>query len=264
LRPWSESKTENGNERFGVNKLCKALVVNLEGRVAVVTGASSGIGAAVAHNLSRSGVRLVLTARRADRLIDLSHELPGEVEVLAADIAAIETPQRLLACACARFGEVDIVVNNAGMLAMGSVDNVDIDALSRMIRVNFEAVVRMCYTFAPGFKAKRSGSIINVSSVAAFGARPTMGVYAGLKAAIETFSTSLRVELGVHGVKVGCIAPGSTDTGMLSDLRSNIGVPADAPSAEPDDIAAAVRFMLDQPDRTNIAGLRVYSAREAN
>lgn len=238
--------------------------LNLKGRVAVVTGASSGIGAAIARELSASGVKLVLTARRADKLADVSRQLPGEVEIVAADISSPETPPLLLRRSRERFGNVDIVINNAGVLAMGSVDEVDMEALSLMIRVNFEAVVRTCYTFAAGFKTQKSGSIVNVSSVAAFGARPTMGVYAGLKAAIETFSNSLRIELGPHGIKVGCIAPGSTQTDMLNDLRTNIGVSADAPSAAAEDVAAAVRFMLEQPDRTNIAGLRVYSAREAN
>jgi serine 3-dehydrogenase (NADP+) len=238
--------------------------VNLQGRIAVVTGASSGIGRAIAKDLSASGVKLVLTARKADKLVDLTRELSGEAQIVAADIAAASTPQRLLDCAREAFGGVDMIVNNAGLLAMGPVGEVDIDALSYMTRVNFEAVVRMCYTFAPEFKAKRSGSIINVSSIAAFGARPTMGVYAGVKAGIETFTNSLRIELGAHGVKVGCIAPGSTQTDMLNDLRSNIGVPTDSPSAGAEDVAVAVRFMLEQPDRTNIAGLRVYSAREAN
>jgi serine 3-dehydrogenase len=238
--------------------------LSLKNRIAVVTGASSGIGAAIARELSASGVKLVLTARRADKLIDLSRELPGEVETVAADIAASETPRRLLERARERFGGINIVVNNAGVLAMGPVDDVDLDAISRMIRINFEAVVRTCYTFAQDFKIQRSGSIINVSSVAAFGTRPTMGVYAGLKAAVETFSNSLRIELGAHGVKVGCIAPGSTQTGMLLDLRSSIGISPDAPPAKAEDVAAAVRFMLEQPDRTNIAGLRIYSACEGN
>jgi serine 3-dehydrogenase (NADP+) len=237
--------------------------LSLKNRIAVVTGASSGIGAAIARELSASGVKLVLTARRADKLIDLSRELPGEVETVAADIAASETPRRLLERARERFGGINIVVNNAGVLAMGPVDDVDLDAISRMIRINFEAVVRRD-TFAQDFKIQRSGSIINVSSVAAFGTRPTMGVYAGLKAAVETFSNSLRIELGAHGVKVGCIAPGSTQTGMLLDLRSSIGISPDAPPAKAEDVAAAVRFMLEQPDRTNIAGLRIYSACEGN
>ena len=238
--------------------------LGLQNRIAVVTGASSGIGAAIARELSASGVMLVLTARRADKLFDLSRELPGEVETVAADIAASETPRRLLERARKRFGGIDIVVNNAGGLAMGPVDDVDLEALSGMIRINFEAVVRICYTVGRDFKAQRSGSIINVSSVAAFGTRPTMGIYAGLKAAVETFSNSLLIELGAHDVKVGCIAPGSTQTGILLDLRCSIGISPDAPSADAEDVAAAVRFMLEQPDRTIIAGLRIYSVGEGN
>jgi serine 3-dehydrogenase len=122
--------------------------LGLQNRIAVVTGASSGIGAAIARELSVSGVKLVLTARRADKLFDLSRELPGEVETVAADIAASETPRRLLERARKRFGGIDIVVNNAGGLAMGPVDDVDLEALSGMIRINFEAVVRTCTLLA--------------------------------------------------------------------------------------------------------------------
>jgi len=238
--------------------------MSILGKVAVVTGASTGIGAAIARELSSSGMKLVLTARNHERLNDVSRTLTEEAEVVAAQIEDSKTASLLLDRACARFGRVDALVNNAGMLAMGAVDDIDLDEISGMIRTNFESVVRCSYVFARKFKAQRSGTILNVSSVAAFGARPTMGVYAGLKAAIETFSNSLRIELGPHGVKVGSIAPGSTSTEMLVELRAHIGVANDAPAAVPEDVARAVRFMLDQPPGANVAGVRIYSACEGN
>ena len=238
--------------------------MNILGKVAVVTGASTGIGAAIARELSRSGMKLVLTARSVERLDDVLRSLTEEAEVVSGSIGDPKTASQLLDRATARFGQVDVLINNAGMLAMGSVDDIDLDDVSEMIRTNLESVVRCSYVFARKFKAQRHGTILNVSSVAAFGARPTMGVYAGTKAAIETFSNSLRVELGPHGVKVGCIAPGSTSTDMLLELRGHLGMPNDAPAAAPEDIARAVRFMLEQPLGVNIAGVRIYSAGEPN
>ena len=234
----------------------------MKGKVAVVTGGSSGIGAAIARELSDAGMRLVLSGRNRERLDLTAGSLSGEAVAVAAPIEAADTAALLLDRAFERFGRADILVNNAGILAMGAVEDVDLDSVSTMIRVNYEALVRCSYVFARKFKEQGSGAIVNVSSVAAFGARPTMGVYAGLKAAIETFSNALRIELGPAGVKVGSIAPGSTSTGMLMDMRAHVGVSNDAPSAAPEDIARAVRFMLDQPAGANIAGLRIYSALE--
>ena len=231
----------------------------LQDRTVVITGASSGIGEAIARELSGGGARLVLTARRGDVLEGLARDLPGDCAVLAADVADPRTPERLLDLAMSRFGRVDALVNNAGALAMGGVDEVDVEAVVQMIRINFEAVVRLSYAFARPFKAQKSGHIINISSGAAFSEPRGMGGYAGTKAAVETFTGSMRVELGVHGVKVGAIAPGETATPMLAILHGERG-PTKTPPAQPVDIAMAVRFMLEQPERANIAGLQLYAA----
>lgn len=237
--------------------------MQIRNKVAVVTGASSGIGAAIAKELSSAGVKLLLTARRGKHLSALAGDIGGDVEIHAADIADPATPSQLLDLAREKFGGVDILINNAGVLEMGPLDDVDIDRLTWTIRVNFESVVRSSCVFGRAFKAKGSGAIINVSSIAAFMTTPGTGVYSGAKAAVESFSSSLRLELASHGVRVGCIAPGSTQTEMLDDLRLKIGVPAEAPSMRPEDIAAAVRFMLEQPEGANIAGLKIYAATEA-
>jgi NADP-dependent 3-hydroxy acid dehydrogenase YdfG len=116
--------------------------VQIEGCVAVVTGASSGIGAAIARELSKAGAKLVLTARRADKLVALSRELAGESETLAADVADPDTPRQLLGLAQTRWGRIDILINNSGVLASGEIEDSDVEQLTRTIRVNFEAVVR--------------------------------------------------------------------------------------------------------------------------
>lgn len=238
---------------------------DLDGKVAVVTGASSGIGEAIARELSRAGVRLVITARREDRLLALAASLDTECAVLAASIEAPDTAQRLLDLAVQRYGRADILINNAGVFVSGTVDTIDLDAVDRMIQVNLQAVIRLSYVFARPFKAQGSGSIINVSSIAAYLSSSSVGAYSGVKHALEIFTAALRVELGKSGVRVGSIAPGTTETEIFDHLRvQGEAVRADqTPPLRPADIATAVRFMLEQPERGNVARLLLTSAQES-
>jgi serine 3-dehydrogenase len=231
--------------------------VELNGKTVVVTGASAGIGEAIAVELSGAGCNMVLTGRRQERLDALAAKLAGPSAVLAADVADPQTPERLLALAVERFGRADAVINNAGVLARGTVDSIDLNAVSYMIRVNFEAVVRSSYVFARAFKAQGSGAIINVSSIGAYLATSRAGAYGGLKHALEVFTASLRIELAGAGVKVGTVAPGSTETEMFANMTAGMAEPPAALQSA--DIAAAVRFMLEQPDRANIARLAMFS-----
>lgn len=238
--------------------------MNLSGKVAVVTGSSAGIGAAVARNLSEAGAKLVLTARREDRLKDMQASLPTESAILATDIGAPDTADKLLALATERFGRADILVNNAGILSTNPIDLVDIELMAKMIQVNFEAVMRLSYTFGRAFKAQGEGAIINVSSIGGSLTVPTWGVYCAVKAAVETFSQSLRIELGPAGVKVGIIAPGSTKTEIFEVQKAHGENPVEQDIAylEADDIARAVRFMLEQPARANVSRLHLYASGE--
>jgi NADP-dependent 3-hydroxy acid dehydrogenase YdfG len=238
--------------------------VELKDKVVVITGASAGIGAETARELAKAGARLVLTARRGDRLQELADELPVEAAFLAADIADPATPEHLLKLAIERFGRADAVINNAGLLAVASIEAIDLDQITQLIRVNYEAVVRSSYVFARAFKAQGAGAIVNVSSIGAHTIGPMMGVYSGTKSAVEGFTDALRIELAGTGVKVGAIAPGSTETDMLDAIRTQFGQagPPPTPMLGPDDVAQAVRFMLEQSDRSNIVRLLIYSAHE--
>lgn len=238
--------------------------MDLTGKVAVVTGASAGIGAAIARNLSDAGARLVLTARREDRLKAMQETLATESAILATDIGAPETADRLLAVASERFGGADILVNNAGLLSTNPIEEVDIELMAKMIQVNFEAVMRLSYTFGRQFKARGEGAIVNVSSIGGSLAVPTWGVYCGVKAAVETFTNALRVELGPSGVKVGIIAPGTTETEIFETQRARGEHPPEQEidSLKAEDIAEAVRFMLEQPARANVSRLHLYASAE--
>lgn len=238
--------------------------MELNNKVAVITGASSGIGAELARTLSRAGCRLVLTARREDRLQALQQELETESVILAADVAASTTADQLLALADEQFGGADILINNAGLLSVRPLEAVDFDVVSKVISVNLEAVIRLSYTFARHFKSNKSGAIINVSSIGAYMTIPMGGVYGAVKAGLESFTASLRIELAGTGVKVGTVAPGSTETEILDTAKASgeLTWEAQITPLQSGDVANAVLFMLQQPPQSNIAQLRIYSSEE--
>lgn len=238
----------------------------LAGKIAIVTGASSGIGAATARALAGAGATLVIVARRADRLATLAAELGGDTLPFADDMADPLAPQRLHDAVMARFGRADIMVNNAGILHAAPIDQFDLDQLRPMIALNYEAVVRTSTLFARSMKAAGTGQIINISSIGANIIAPGVGVYGGLKRALEAFTDCLRVELAGSGVKVGIVAPGTTSTEIFDDMKSR-GQPAwDSfiPAMQPGDVADAVRYMAEQSDRTNMARIQVYAAADSH
>ncbi|MES2156287.1 MAG: SDR family NAD(P)-dependent oxidoreductase [Pseudomonadota bacterium] len=238
----------------------------LAGKIAIVTGASSGIGAATARALAGAGATLVIVARRADRLATLAAELGGDTLPFADDMADPLAPQRLHDAVMARFGRADIMVNNAGILHAAPIDQFDLDQLRPMIALNYEAVVRTSTLFARSMKAAGTGQIINISSIGANIIAPGVGVYGGLKRALEAFTDCLRVELAGSGVKVGIVAPGTTSTEIFEDMKAR-GQPAwDSfiPAMQPGDVADAVRYMAEQSDRTNMARIQVYAAADSH
>jgi NADP-dependent 3-hydroxy acid dehydrogenase YdfG len=240
-------------------------MTSLAGKVAVITGASAGIGAATARELAAAGAHLVLTARRADRLEQLASELQTQTVILAADIADPAVPAALLTTAQERFGQADILVNNAGILRVGALDTFDLDGLDGMVATNFSAPIRTSYVFARAMKAAGSGAIVNISSIGAHVNAAGMGVYGGLKRALEGFTESLRVELAGSGVRVGLVAPGTTSTEIFDDMKSHgqQGWDEYLVPLQPEDLARAVRFMLEQPPRVNMPRIHVYSSADA-
>lgn len=229
----------------------------VSGGVFVITGASSGIGRAIAAELGGAGAKLVLTARRGSELEEIARELPTECAIVAGDITDEGMAGRLID-AGERLGSLRGLVNNAGALAMGAVGAVDAADIRTMIRVNFEAVVELSHAFGHLFKARGGGTILNITSVAAYGAGAELAAYAGSKAAVEAFSQSLRIELGPYGVKVCTLAPGATDTPMQMQLRQERGLPMTAPAMRPEHIARTAHFILSQPSEVTLASIRCY------
>ena len=226
--------------------------MDLKDKVAVITGASSGIGRAVAFNLNEIGVKFVLAGRRKERLMELKGELT-HAAVLAGDICQEGMPQNLLQTALDTFGSCDIVFNNAGVTAVGSIDDIDIEKMAYMVRVNVEAAFRMAYVAVKHFKSTGSGYLLNTSSVLGTKVRPTAGAYAGTKFAIEALTEALRMELAKTNIGVAAIEPGLVKTELHRDWPVHPAQSMNIPQPlQPEDIARVVRFILEQPDHVRL------------
>lgn len=185
----------------------------LSDRVVLITGASSGIGRACAVEYHLAGSRVVAVARSAEKLETLRTQLPtNRLAIAVADITIPAQRQAALQLARERFGPIDILINNAGWASFGSVRCLPPEHLERMLNLNFAAPVSLIQAVLPDMLARRSGQIINISSVVGCQAMPRMAAYSATKAALNALTTALRMELKGTGLDVLLVAPGSTRT----------------------------------------------------
>lgn len=235
---------------------------SLKGKVAVITGASSGIGRAVAAKLTDLGVKCLITARRGQRLQELA-EHTGSFPV-AGDLLDPNLPGLLLEEAQKQFGGCHILVNNAGIMEVGSVEKANIEKLCKMARINVEGSYRMAYTFAKHFLSHKEGQLVNVSSILGTKVRPTAGAYAGTKYAIEALTEALRMELAGTGVGVCAVEPGLVMTELHDHWethpRDNLDMKL---PLQPEDIANAIAFVLQQPAHVRIPKIMVLPGEQA-
>jgi short-subunit dehydrogenase len=183
--------------------------------LALVTGASSGIGAELARELARHGHDLVLTARRATPMEALATELRGlgaAATVIAADLSKPGAAATLAGDIAGRGLDVDVLVNNAGLGALGRFDRMDFDRISEMLQVNIVALTELTRLILPGMVARRRGRIMLVSSVAGFQPGPRMAVYFATKAYVSSLGEALAYELRGTGISVTVLCPGATET----------------------------------------------------
>jgi short-subunit dehydrogenase len=180
--------------------------------VTLITGASAGLGAEFARACAARGQRLVLVARRRDRLEALAAELGGEAEIVAADLARPGAAARLIADIAARGLSVDTLINNAGFGLAGRFDTLPLERQREMIDLNVAALTELCHLVLPAMRARRRGAILNVASTAAFQAGPYMAVYYATKAYVLSFTEALHQELKASGVRVTALCPGPTAT----------------------------------------------------
>src|SRR5271169_6819935 len=187
-----------------------------KGKWALVTGASAGIGVALAEELAAGGTHLVLTARRLDRLEEVASVLRQkhgiQTQVLAADLAKREAPQEIYDFTRQKGLRIDLLINNAGFGQYGELPQVETQRLLDMVEVNCTAVVHLTRLFLPEMVARRSGDILIVSSAAAFQAVPYISTYAATKAFDLLFAEGLAEEMRPHGIRVSALCPGSTES----------------------------------------------------
>ena len=232
---------------------------NIEGKVVVITGASSGLGESTARHLAELGATVVLGARRVDRIDALVRELTANGQPALAvqtDVTDRVQVQRLVDAAIARFGRIDVMINNAGLMPHSPLERLKIDDWDRMIDVNLKGVLYGIAAALPPMQAQKSGHIINVSSVAGHKVRPGGAVYSATKHAVRALSEGLRQEVKPYNIRTTVISPGAVDTELPNsitepDVAANmrkiyeVAVPADA-------FARAVAYAMGQPDDIDI------------
>ena len=230
----------------------------IENRVTVITGASSGLGEATARMLAKNGAKIVLGARRLDRLRALAEALSLSSDaVVQTDVTKADEVQKLVDRAIQLHGRVDVIVNNAGLMPHSPLERGKIDDWDRMIDVNLKGVLYGIAAVLPHMKAQRSGHIINVSSVAGHKVRPGSAVYAATKAAVLMLSEGLRQEVKPYNIRTTVISPGAVATELpasitepdvaagVQDYYEKYAIPAES-------FANMVMFAMSQPGDVDI------------
>ena len=244
----------------------------LEGRVAAITGASSGIGEATAIALAKQGAGVALAARRRDRLEELGKRISGDggtAEVFEVDLADEASAREFVTGAAERLGGLDVLVNNAGVMLLGPVQGADTEHWRRMVEVNCLGLLYCTHAALPLMQERGGGHIVNVSSVAGRHAGLGSAVYNLTKFGVVGFSEALRQEALHSNIRVTVIEPGFVATELqghnelpvvqqaIEKMREDIGEVLEA-----EDIAAAIAYAVGQPQRVNVNEILVRPTRQ--
>jgi NADP-dependent 3-hydroxy acid dehydrogenase YdfG len=235
---------------------------NIQNKVVLITGASSGIGEATARLLAGKGAHLVLGARRTDRLATLVAEIAaqgGSARFRRLDVTSRKDTQAFAAFAEAEFGRVDVMVNNAGVMPLSPLASLKVNEWDRMIDVNIRGVLHGIAAVLPGMQAQGFGQIINISSIGGLSVTPTAAVYCATKFAVRAISDGLRQE--TDKIRVTVVCPGVTESELAESISDEAGrnemktfrqiaIPADA-------IARAIVYAIEQPDNVDVSELVV-------
>jgi short-subunit dehydrogenase len=224
--------------------------------VILVTGASSGIGAATARLFGREGYRVVLAARRQERLEALAEEIRsagGQALAVVSDCGVLDEVQNLVAQAISAYGQVDVLFNNAGFGRLDWLENLDpVEDIQGQIDVNLSGVIQMARAVLPHMIERRSGWIINMASVASYVGTPTYSIYAATKFGVRGFTEALRREVGVYGIRVSAIYPGGVKTEFSQHARIQRKTGSTTPDSlrlSSEQVAAAVLNLVRRPRR---------------
>ena len=247
-------------------------MVRLDGKVAVITGASSGIGEATAEALAAEGATVVVAARREDRLNELVERIEnagGRTLAVSCDITDEGQAHDLVRRAVEEFGRIDILVNNAGVMLLSRIERGLSDQWRQMFEVNVMGLLYATHAAIGHMKEQGSGHLINISSVAGRKVRVTGGVYSGTKWAVGAISEALRLELLEDNIRVTVIEPGAVATELPSHItdeeaRQGMSRFEGVEILEAEDIANAIAYAAIQPERISINEVLIRPSRQEN
>lgn len=234
-------------------------------KVILITGASSGIGEGIARELAATGAKLMIGARRGDRLAALAVELGADVRHRVLDVTDAADVAAFAEAARAEWGRVDAIVNNAGVMPLSLMASMKLAEWDRMIDVNIKGVLYGIAAVLPDMVARKSGHIINIGSIGALSVVPAAAVYCATKYAVRAISDGLRQE---HAdLRVTCIHPGVVESELADTITDPIAADGmktyRAIALQPDAIARAVRFALEQPEDVDVNEIVVRPTRAA-
>ena len=233
----------------------------LQGKVALVTGASSGIGEATALTLARSGARVAIAARRRDRLDGVARriaDLGAEALVLEADVARPEEAESIVESTVKRWGRLDVLVNNAGLMLLSPIDRARVEDWARMLDLNLLGLMVATRAALPQMRRQKDGHVVNISSTAGRVANPDASVYAATKFGVGAFSEALRREVYRDGIRVTIVEPGAVATELREhvpdpETRERIDTWARSMrQLQSEDVAAAILYAVSQPPHVNV------------
>ncbi len=234
----------------------------ITGKVVLITGASSGIGEATAKLLAQRGAKIVLGARRTDRLSALAESIEkegGAVRIRKLDVTSREDTQDFADFAVAEFGQVDVIINNAGVMPLSPLASLKVDEWNRMIDVNIRGVLHGIAAVLPGMEARGSGQIINIASIGAHAVSPTAAVYCATKYAVRAISDGLRQE--TDKIRVTVVSPGVVESELADSISDEKGRNEMKEfrriSIKPDAIARAIAYAIEQPSEVDVSELIV-------
>lgn len=224
----------------------------LTGKIALVTGASRGIGKSICRSLARSGARVIASARSEELLDGVVEEIAkqgGDAMAMPADIAEESQVRNLFDAIERTFGRLDILINNAGIGAYGMVIDFSVEDFDRIMAVNLRGTFLCCQQAMQIMAPQKSGYVINISSVVGVKGYPNQSAYTASKHAVMGLTKSLAVEAQEHGIRVSAILPGGVDTEMAMNARPDLNR---ADLLHPDDVAETVRYLLSLSDRAAV------------
>lgn len=242
----------------------ETILSGIENKVVAITGASSGIGEATALLLGSRGAKVILGARRLDRLEALAVRIVamgGEVAYACTDVRQRADLSGLVRLACERYGKLDVLINNAGVMPISPLDDLRVEEWEEMIDVNLKGVLYGIAAALPVFRQQGFGHVINIASTAAYLVLPSMSVYAGTKVAVRAISESLRQEVGSR-LRVTIISPGITQTNFAesitnAEVKTQLEERASKTAMPPEAVARAIAFAIEQPADVDVSELVV-------